>query len=160
MSPVQAEVCATGEIPEVMNPRAYIGATGIFGCLPLCRKEERPLFWNIMKSFPRKGTKRLWAYTPACKQMLPEEVGLHLSRGLYLQGGHESPSNPGISALCSETPNDQKHDNIHRVFFPTLVFFNVLSFVFKFQQTHIFRGGDENPLVHSSRQVNILWLKF
>lgn len=63
MSPVQTGVCARREIPEVMNLRAYIGATDTFGCIPLWRKEERPLFWNIMKSFLRRGAKRLGLYT-------------------------------------------------------------------------------------------------
>lgn len=45
--------------PEIMNLSPYIEVTGTSGYVPLWREEERPLFWKIMKSFLRRGGKRL-----------------------------------------------------------------------------------------------------
>lgn len=47
--------------PEIMNLSPYIEATGTSGYVPLWRKEERLLFWKIMKSFLRREGKR---FTP------------------------------------------------------------------------------------------------
>lgn len=60
---------------------------------------------------------------------------VNTSSGSVWEDEGEHSFNPGASALCSEIPNHQKHENIHKHFFLTHMLFNVLFLLFSFSRS-------------------------